>query len=163
MADPVQEEEGFGADVKIDKGALDEENIRQGSLVFKWGKKYAEAEWKMNKAEDALKISKAEAARDIRKDPAKFSVSPKCTAEEMKEAVEVNEKVRAAASVLIDAKKTFAIMNVGYNAIVQKGYSLSNLGRLFENDYFSVSKAVHQTLNETMTRRFPNEEGGKAT
>uniref|UniRef100_A0A6M3L228 Uncharacterized protein n=1 Tax=viral metagenome TaxID=1070528 RepID=A0A6M3L228_9ZZZZ len=161
----------FEQDVRIDRNFLEEENEKQPMLVKKWGDRYVQAEHEYDKKKDQLLLLEETLGLQIRS-----CVKEYLSQEEMD--IKITEAVIAALihrqgsyeklrEEFFIVKKNFGYLTEAKASIIQKGFSLNQMGTLFVAGYFTTSSRVPQTrtaadrkteehvdqLNERITRR----------
>lgn len=126
--------------LNIDKGALDEEWLKQPSLVFKYAKKAAQCKLELDEAKTALDLTKAELDKEIREDPEAFDIE-KVTNPAVEAAIVAEDDYQEALAEVSKKKYELDVLYAAVNALEHKKRALESLVSLHGQNYFSTPRA----------------------
>ena len=158
----------YEQDILIDGEALDQEWLRQPSLVMQYSKHAAEKTRRLDEAKQNLDIAKAEADKRIRTNPEAYDIA-KVTETVIANAILIEEGYKDAYDEFLVAKYESDMARAAVVAFEHKKAALENLVRLFGQQYFAgpsmplqinreweqkeIDKSVNKKIAEGMQRR----------
>lgn len=129
------EELDYEQDLYIDESALDVEWLEQPELVMKYVKYTAEAEAMRDQKKEYLDFVAAQLDKDVRDQPELHGIT-KVTEATVEAAIKRSNKYQDATKEYLDAKYEAKIARGALDAVQSKQYSLQELGRLHQLQWF---------------------------
>jgi len=122
----------------IDRNRLDDEWANQPLLYWKWARKAADAQLKLDQAKSNLDVEKAELDNDIRTSPGEYDLKDiKITENVISGAINASRIYQIAVKKVAEARHELEIANAAVNAIEHRKRALSLLVELWIRDYYS--------------------------
>lgn len=126
----------FTNDVAIDQSGLDVELLRQPTLILQYSKYAADMKMVMQLAKENIDLVKGELDKKIRSNPERYEIE-KLTEAVVLNTINAHPKYRQAVQDHIDASYEHEIARGALSALEHKKEALSELVRLFGQNYFA--------------------------
>jgi hypothetical protein len=153
----------FKNDLTIDRYNLDQVCVDHAELVANWGLQWAEAVRIKDYLEDNLTVIRSKCDQEIREEPSKFGwqKADKAPTEAfINSAIMAHSAYIEANKELSDAKHEVNILIVAKNSFEHRDRRISDLVKLYGNNYFSSNKqlgAGYENLREEALEKAQNE------
>lgn len=135
----------FERDLAISVDSLDQHLLDQAELYGKWSKYAAEAARDVNMAKMNMKEIEAKIAMKVRKNPELYGFEKRATDAGVESIVQTSPEYRGAYLEWVNATHKFDILDSAKWSISARGHSLSELVKLWMNNYMSTAAVSGQS------------------
>lgn len=147
----------FAKDVELDKFQLDEEGVRQSTLIYSYHKALAEAKLRASAAKDELKVVLATVALNLRENPDEYGLdrAVRITEEVARSVCDMQAEIQQARKVLREAEFDVDMIVGAVEAIKSKGFMISEEYDMWKTGYFSDNTRPQPVRQQTTEREEP--------